>query len=169
MNELATQDKKQKLTPKQIEVLALIVSGHTYEGASAASGVAVATINAWMKKSAFNEEYRLGMERFRNIFESRMMALAQKASTKISQFMDSANPEVSLEASKITINAAVRLNNRYKELQVQGFIAPVQPLVIFPEGTKLPWAVKDALPMLPAIPEVIDAEATDVESDEDDE
>lgn len=151
---------KKKLTGKQIQVLASLVAGNSYEGAANAAGISPATIHSWMKEANFNEEYKLGMERFRNILESRMNAVAQRASKVINEFLESPNPEIKLEAAKIAINAAVRLNNRYKELQVQGFIAPVQPLVIFPAGTQLPWASKEPLPMLPAVPEdIIEADA----------
>lgn len=159
---LAVTDKK-KLSPKQLQVLALLVAGHTNEGAAELATVPLSTIQGWLKNSAFNEEYRLGMERFRMILESRVVALGQKATKKLSEFIDHQNPEVSLEASKVTLNAAVRLSNRYKELQVQGFIAPAQPLVVFPVGTQLPWAAKPALPELPEAPtDIIDVDAEDV-------
>lgn len=156
---------KSKLTPKQIQVLAQLVSGQSYEGAANASGISPATIHSWMKTPAFNEEYKLGMERFRNILESRMNAVAQRASKVINEFLDSPNPEIRLEAAKVAINAAVRLNNRYKELQVQGFIAPAQPLVVFPAGTQLPWASKEQLPLTPTVPDdIIEADAVEVAS-----
>jgi len=166
---LATTTKK-KLTGKQIQVLASLVAGNSFEGAANAADVSPSTIQLWMKDANFNEEYKLGMERFRNILESRMNAVAQRASKVINEFLDSPNPEIKLEAAKIAINAAVRLNNRYKELQVQGFIAPVQPLVIFPVGTQLPWASKEPLPMLPIVPEdIIEADAVEVENGSEDE
>jgi len=172
-NALATTTDKKKLTPKQTEVLSLLIMGHSIEGAANASGIAPSTIGSWLKIPFFNEEYRLAMERSRQIIENRLMSLAQKAMNRTNEFMDSANPDIRLEASKIVLNSTVRVLNRYKELQVQGFIAPAQPLVIFPTGTQLPWASKDSLPMLPAMPDdIIEAESTEVsepEADSDDE
>lgn len=159
---LVTTSKK-KLTGKQIQVLSSLVAGNSYEGAANVSGVSTSTINSWMRESHFHEEYKLGMERFRSILESRMNAVAQRASKVINEFLDSANPEIRLEAAKVAINAAVRLNNRYKELQVQGYIAPAQPLVVFPAGTQFPWASKESLPMLPQLPDnIIEVDAVEV-------
>jgi hypothetical protein len=167
-NALATTDKK-KLTPKQIQVLTLLIAGHTNEGAANNAEVAISTIHSWLKNPQFNEEYRVGMERYRMVLEGRLNSIAQIASNKIKEFLENPNPEIRLEAAKIAINAAVRSNNRYKELQVQGFIAPVQPLVIFPAGTQLPWAAKDSLPMLPVVPEdIIEAESVEISEPEED-
>ena len=158
---------KKKLTPKQLQVLTALVAGNSYEGAANLASINTSTISGWMRDSLFYEEYRLGMERQRAIFESRMVALSNKAGKVVSDFLDSSNPEHRLEAAKISINSAVRLSARYKELQVQGFIQPAQPLVVFPEGTKLPWASKAPLPAMPELPEgIIDVDAEDVSDSE---
>lgn len=125
--------------------------------------MSTATIHQWMKEPAFHEEYKLAMERFRSIFESRTVAVAQKAISVINKFLDDKNPEVKLEAAKIAVNSAVRLSNRYKELEIHGFVAPAQPLVIFPSDAQLPWASKESLPLLPEVPQdIIDAESVPV-------
>lgn len=163
MNSSLTTTTKKELTPQQIEVLSLIVSGQSYEQAAHAAGISPSVIHKWMKQPVFHEEYKLSMERFRNIFESRTVAVAQKGIKVIHEFLEDKNPEIRLEAAKVAVNSAVRLSNRYKELQVQGFIAPAQPLVIFPANTQLPWTAKESLPLLPDIPEdIIDAESVPV-------
>jgi hypothetical protein len=40
----------------------------------------------------------------------------------------------------LAIGAAVRLANRYKELQVEGYAPPLEPLVRFPPDFIPPWA-----------------------------
>lgn len=134
------------------------------------AGITVSTIHEWMRDSKFNEEYRLSMERQRSMFESAVIAIAAKGNKVIYEMMDSKDPEMKLEAAKISVNSAVRMVTRYKELQVQGFIAPVHPLVIFPAETKLPWAAKPELPMLPEAPtDIIDIEGMPVDDPEPDE
>ncbi len=131
------------------------------------AGVSTTTIHEWMRNEKFNEEYRLAMERQRSMFESAVIAIAAKGNKVIYEMMDSPDPEMKLEAAKISVNSAVRMVTRYKELQVQGFIAPVQPLVIFPAETKLPWAAKAELPMLPDVPtDIIEVEGMPVDDPE---
>lgn len=166
---LATQGdgKKKKLSPKQVQALALLVAGHTHEGVAGVVEIPITTLQSWLQNPLFNDEYRLAMERYRMILEGRLNSIAQKASNKINEFLDSTNPEIRLEAAKIAINAAVRANNRYKEVQVQGLIQP-QPLVVFPVGTQLPWASKAPLPELPEAPsDIIDVDSEDVTGDSD--
>jgi hypothetical protein len=158
------------LVPRQHKAIAALLAGHNTEGAAAAAEVKPATIRAWMKEGDFREELRLGQERVRQAFESRLMIGAQKGLGVVYKAMDHPNLDTQLEASKIMISSAVRIANRYKELQVEGYIAPAVPLVIFPVGTKLPWANKQLPPAIPVTQfddEAIDVEATEVEEGKD--
>lgn len=143
----------------------LLATGVSNDQAAAAAGVSANTIRKWMHNEAFRAELRDVMERARQIFESRIMALATNAAVVIQKLMASQDLAQQTEGAKMALNAAVRLVARYKELQVDGYIPPSVPLVVFPEGTKMPWASGPALPPGPA---PIDVESKVVDDPEPD-
>jgi hypothetical protein len=150
--------KAKYLSSKQTQALALLVTGQTQEAAAKAVHVTTKTMQDWMRDNRFRDELRLALERMRQTFESRVMGLANNAAVVVQEMIaDGADKERQLEATKIAFNAAVRLSNRYKELQVEGYVAPAQPLVVFPVGTRFPWQA----PLLPA--QVIDTDTVDAE------
>lgn len=159
--------KKPDLTPKQITALALLASGLSQEKAATEAGVSLVTMVEWMKTEKFREELRLAAERARSTFESRVFNLANNSAVVVGDMIaDDKDKDRQLEGVKLAFNAAVRLANRYKELQVEGFIAPVQPLVVFPAGTKFPWQNNATLPPVPLeIPETIDVDAEVVDEE----
>jgi len=168
---------KTKLKPKQVQAVGLLISGQTEEQVSANVGVSRTTLTGWLRDNTFADELRLANERLRQMFESRVMGLANNAAVVVGEMIeDKQDKERQLEGAKLAFNAAVRLANRYKELQVEGIVAPAQPLVVFPVGTKFPWQNKLAATKPLEIPEstddelsdgeVIDVEAVDVSGDD---
>jgi hypothetical protein len=156
---------RKALSPKQHKALALLVAGQTQESVSLALHVKHNTIREWMRDETFRDELRLALERMRQTFEARVMQLANNASVVVGQMIEGSDPDRQLEGAKLAFNAAVRLSNRYKELQVEGYVAPAQPLVVFPAGTKFPWQGAAVLPPgseMPQLPAAIDAEVYDV-------
>ena len=153
---------KKDLSAKQLTALGLLVKGHSQEEAAVAAKVRQSTVREWMKEATFRDELRLALERMRQTFEARVMGLANNSAVVLAEMIaDDTNKERQLEGVKLAFNSAVRLSNRYKELQVEGFVAPAQPLVVFPVGTRFPWQNRMTLPDVPLeIPaDVIDVEA----------
>ena len=161
--------KKPALSPKQIKALAMLAAGQTNEAAATAAGVKVKRLQEWLRDPVFADELRLCLERMRQTFEARVMVLANNASGVVANLLEDKNPDRQIEGAKIAFNAAVRLSNRYKELQVEGIVAPAQPLVVFPPGTKFPWQSQVEANVPLEIPETVDAEEVEVVSDEADE
>ncbi len=152
---------KKDLSAKQLTALGLLVKGHSQEEAALAAKVRQTTVRDWMKEESFRDELRLALERMRQTFEARVMGLANNSAVVLAGMIaDDTNKERQLEGVKLAFNSAVRLSNRYKELQVEGFVAPAQPLVVFPVGTRFPWQNRMTLPDVPLeIPaDVIDVE-----------
>jgi hypothetical protein len=159
--------KRTKLAPKQLKALSLLAAGVSQEAVAEAVEVQRPTVAAWMNTELFQEELRIAAERSRQTFESRVFNLANNSAVIVGDMIkDEKNKERQMEGVKLAFNAAVRLANRYKELQVEGYVAPTQPLVIFPQGTVFPWKNKAILPPMPLeIPETIDIEAEEVDGD----
>jgi len=157
--------KKKDLNAKQHKALALLVAGMTQEQAAVAAGVRKETVGDWLRDNKFTDELRLALERMRQTFEARVMGLANNAAVVVGDMIaDDKDKERQLEGAKLAFNAAVRLSNRYKELQVEGYVAPAQPLVVFPSGTRFPWQNRITAPPQPLeIPEVVDVDAEVVE------
>jgi len=154
---------KKDLSAKQLTALGLLVKGHSQEEAALAAKVRQTTIRDWMKEESFRDELRLALERMRQTFEARVMGLANNSAVVLAEMIaDDTNKERQLEGVKLAFNSAVRLSNRYKELQVEGFVAPAQPLVVFPVGTRFPWQNRMTLP---AVPLEIPADVIDVEAE----
>jgi hypothetical protein len=110
-----------------------------------------------MKEHEFREELRLAMERMRHQFESRIVGLANNAAVVVQEAMESKDLETRMDAAKTAINAAVRMATRYKELQVEGYVPPPQPMIILPPGSRMPW---ENAPVPTSLP--IDVEATEI-------
>lgn len=153
---------RDQLTPKQIKAIALLAYGQTHQRVAQEVGVTEATVRGWISRNPFKKELTRTMERVREAFEARMFALGHNATAIVNEMMTSNDQEQKVEGAKISINAAVRLASRYKELQVEGF-APAVPLIVFPSGTTPPWA--GTPPTLPPPTEgtTIDVEAGIVE------
>lgn len=161
--------KRKDLSAKQYKALAVMGAGGSQDAAALAAKVPQAKMVLWMRDARFRDELRLLTERVRQTFESRVFALANNSAGIVGEMIaDNTDKNRQLEGVKLAFNSAVRLANRYKELQVEGVIAPAQPLVVFPVGTKFPWQNKIALPPVPLeIPETIDVDAEVVDSDDD--
>ena len=153
---------KKDLSVKQHKALALLVAGQTQEAAAAAAGVRQKTMIEWMRDNVFRDELRLALERMRQTFEARVMGLANNAAVVVGDMIaDDGDKDRQLEGAKLAFNAAVRLSNRYKELQIEGYVAPAQPLVVFPPGTQFPWQGQLSLPA-----QIIDVESTEAGPEE---
>lgn len=159
--------KRTKLAPNQLKALSLLTADVSQEAVANAIEVQTGTISTWMNTELFREELRIAAERSRQTFESRVFNLANNSAVIVGDMIkDEKNKERQMEGVKLAFNAAVRLANRYKELQVEGYVAPTQPLVIFPQGTVFPWKNKAILPPMPLeIPETIDVESEEVDGD----
>jgi hypothetical protein len=157
-----------KFTPRQIKTLSLLSAGLSPDAVGIEVGVDPRKISSWLNSERFQEELRIAAERARQRFESRVFSLANNSAVIVGDMIkDDKNKDRQLEGVKLAFNAAVRLANRYKELQVEGYVAPTQPLVIFPQGTVFPWKNKAILPPMPLeIPETIDVESEEVDGDE---
>lgn len=156
-----------KLTPRQQKAVMLLATGVSNEQAAIAVGVSAGLVSKWLRNEAFRNELRDAMERMRQIFEGRIMSLAANAATVIQKLMADPSLDRQTEGAKMALGAAVRLVARYKELQVEGYVPPPVPLVVFPEGTKMPWA-QPSLPATIAIDveaEVVDDSDTGTEPD----
>lgn len=154
---------KKTVTPKQIKALVILATGGSNEKAAVAASVTPATIRNWTRDETFSEELRLTMERTRHQFESRVMQVANNAMVVVQDAMSSPSAEVRLKGANLALNAAVRLSTRYKELQVEGYVPPPTPMIVFPAGTKQPWANTKML-AAPEMPEggIVDVEAIEV-------
>lgn len=156
--------KTKNLSAKQLTALALLVKGHTQDEVASVVKVKPVTIREWLRNETFGDELRLALERMRQTFEARVMGLANNSAVVLAGMIaDDTNKERQLEGVKLAFNSAVRLSNRYKELQVEGYVAPAQPLVVFPAGTRFPWQSRMELPPLPL--EIPEGEVIDVESE----
>lgn len=160
---------KKGLSTKQTQALALLVAGQTKDQVSTVAGVSNKTLEKWFKDPVFRDELRLALERMRQTFEARVMGLANNAAVVVQDMIaDQNDKNRQLEGAKLAFNAAVRMANRYKELQVEGYVAPAQPLVVFPAGTKFSWQQPLVVPPTPMLelPEPIDVDAEVVEENE---
>lgn len=138
----------------------VLATGQKNETAAAAAGVGIRSVQKWMKDPTFREELRQTMERMRQVFEGRVMQLANNAAVVVQEMLTHPDMDRRAEGAKLALNAAVRLSTRYKELQMEGYVPPPQPMIVLPPGSRMPWenAVRTALPE--ATPDTIDAEAT---------
>lgn len=134
--------RKKLLTPKQMKALVALTSGLTNRKAAELAGVSEATICNWIRTNAFHKEFTKAMERMRYAFEARVISAGQDAIAVVHKELDNPDVEIRLKAGTSLANNAVRVGSRYKELEVSGALPSAQPLVIFPEGTKMPWNAK---------------------------
>jgi len=124
------------LSPKQHRAIMLLASGATNDQVAVGVGVKLGTVRVWLRNEFFRTEVRRAMERVRQIFESRMMSLASNAAVVVDKMIsDNKDPDRQSEGAKLALNAAVRLSNRYKELQVEGYVPP--PMFVLPEGSRI--------------------------------
>jgi transposase len=154
--------KKGEITPKQNKALMVLAVGQSNDAAAKIAGVTTRTIANWMKEEPFHEELRRAMERMRQMFEGRVMSLANNGAVIIQEAMQHPNFEYRMDGAKTALGAGVKLASRYKELRAEGFVPPTAPLVIFPEGSVPCWANTKALP------QTIDVEAEVVPDDDSD-
>lgn len=139
---MGTLTKKKLLTPKQMKALVALTAGMTQKKAAELAGVSEATINNWLRLNAFHKEFRKAMERMRYEFEARTISAGLDGVAVIHKELNHADVEVRLKAGTALANNAVRVGSRYKELEVSGALPAAQPLVVFPDGTQMPWNAK---------------------------
>jgi len=137
-----TKTSKKKLTPKQLKALTVLATGGTHKKAAAVAGVSENTIANWTKENEFHREFQKAMERMRYQFEARAIAAGQDAIAVVHRELENKDVETRLKAGNTLIGASVRLGTRYKELEVSGALPAPQPMIIFPEGTNMPWNAK---------------------------
>ncbi len=148
----------ESLSPLQEKAVLLLATGHTHEAVAKRLGKSTVTIYRWERNDDFQAEKRQAVDRMRNGFESRIFALAGNAVVVAQRMLESNDPELQATGVKVVLNSAVRLAARFKELQVQGY-APLAPMVVFPEGTRMPWCQ----PLLPSAPPTVDVDAVVVD------
>ena len=165
MGALTKKDKKKSLTPKQMKALTVLATGGTWAKAAEAAGVGKTTISKWVRLNEFHRELTKAMERMRYAFESRAIAAGQDAIAVAHNELKHKDADIKLKASNILVGAAVRLGSRYKELEVSGALPAPQPMIIFPDNTRMPWNAKpvDVIVDVKAkeLPEKIDEEEED--------
>jgi hypothetical protein len=147
---------KKKLTPRQERAVMVLAVGQKNETAAQAAGVGVRSVQKWMKDPTFREELRQTMERMRQVFEGRVMQLANNAAVVVQEMLQDHDPNRRAEGAKLALNAAVRLSTRYKELQMEGYVPPPQPMIVLPPGSRMPWENTPTA----ALPEAVEVEAT---------
>ncbi len=159
------------LSAKQRKAVELLATGTSNTRCAMVIGVKPGTISGWMRQDKFRAEIRLMMERTREIFEARIIGLASDSAVVVQRALSSDDIDLQMAGARLALNAAVRLANRYKELQVQGYVPP--PLFVLPEGSRISTvrvAPTPPLSMPPRIVEgrVVDIKALPIETDEDD-
>lgn len=133
--------RKKELKPKQIQALILLAEGKSHRSVAEAVGVSQKTLSIWKREDLFHKEFKKAMERMRYEFEARIVAAGQNAVVAVNKELENPSAELRIKAGATLVNAAVRLGARYKELEVTGAI-PTTPIVVFPEGTNMPWNAK---------------------------
>lgn len=169
--ETTPSDKLARISPKQSRAIMALAVGHNVDRAAAESGISPRKLRKLLREETFRRELDTAMAHIRQMFEGRMMSLANNAATVVQDLMvatkkkgDKEIPDLDTRAkgAQLALGAAVKLATRYKELQVEGFAPPAAPLVLFPESMKAPW-----LNTPQSLPEpVIDVEAEVVETDD---
>ena len=170
MGAITKKKAKRTLSPKQMKALVALTSGQSHKKAAELAGVSEATISNWMRTNLFHKEFTKAMERMRYAFEARVVAAGQDAIAVIHKELDNPDVEIRLKAGTSLANNAVRIGSRYKELEVSGALPAQQPMIIFPQDTKMPWNSKPVEVVVDAKAVVVDAKAKELPSgSEDDE
>jgi hypothetical protein len=94
------------------------------------------------------------------------MIVANNSLHTVQEALDGKDPVLALKAASLGLAAATRLAARYKEHQLEGFIPPTQPMIVFPVATKMPWNQKSLPPVVE--PDVIDVEGKEIDDGADD-
>jgi hypothetical protein len=155
--------RKLDITPKQNKALMALVAGQTNEAAANAAGVSQNTLYRWMKDEKFRDELSLFMQRTRMQFEARINRVANNATVVVQQMLESPDISQRAQGAKLALQTASRLASRYKELQVEGYVPPPTPMIVFPEGSKPAWMNKQ-LPPAPDPPEDLVVEAEEIKT-----
>lgn len=142
--------------------MALLATGASNERCAMAIGVRPMTISAWMKREDFRMEVRRAMERMRQIFEGRIMGLAANAAVVVERMITSQDMDIQAAGAKLALNSAVRLANRYKELQVEGYVPP--PVFVLPEGSRVSTVRVAPSPPAPEPPKLVEGRIVDVKA-----
>ena len=148
------------LSPKQLKAVGLLATGASNERCAMVIGVRPTTIASWMKHDPFRSEVRRAMERMRQIFEGRIMGLAANAAVVVERMLTSNDMDVQADGAKLALNAAVRLANRYKELQVEGYVPP--PIFVLPEGSRVSTVRIAPTPPTVSQPRLVEGRIVDV-------
>jgi hypothetical protein len=158
-------DKKKELTPKQVRALSVLSLGQSQVQAAKEAKVNQNTLTVWMKDEKFRDELRLLMERMRQQFESRVMIAANDGMAVIQKAMRNKDEDLKLRAANSAVNAGVRIATRYKELQVEGYVAPLAPMIVFADGQADPIFNPTKIPAHSLGPGVIDTTAEEIDGD----
>jgi len=89
--------------------------------------------------------------------------VANNATVVLQQMLEAPDMATKAQGVKLSIQSATRLASRYRELQVEGYVPPPVPMIVFPEGSKPAWMNKQ-LPPAPDPPKdlIVDAEEIEV-------
>jgi len=79
------------LTIRQEKALAKLLQGRSITAAARKVGVRRETIHHWMKQPAFRREYHDGCKKLRHEIESRLIVLANKATSVVERALDADN------------------------------------------------------------------------------
>jgi transposase-like protein len=152
--------KRETLSAKQHQAIAELTGGQTQEKAAQLVGVNKNTLSKWMNDELFMREVRLVSERARMQFESRLNVAANDGLAVMQKAMRSDDGNRALKAAVAAVNAEVKVGERYKKLQVEGFIAPA-PMIVIAPGEPHPIFNPQPLPQA----DVIDTTAEELDGD----
>jgi len=89
------------LTIRQQGALANLLEGSSITAAARKVGVRRETLHTWMKQPVFLREYRDGCEKLRHEIESKMIMMANKATSVIDQALDAGNTKAAMDIIKL--------------------------------------------------------------------
>jgi len=89
------------LTIRQEGALAKLLEGSSITAAARKVGIRRETLHTWMKQPVFLREYRDGCEKQRHEIESKLIMMANKATSVIDQALDAGNTKAALDILKL--------------------------------------------------------------------
>jgi len=90
-----------KFTIRQQGTLAKLLQGQSITDAARKVGVRRETLHTWMKQPVFLREYHDGCEKLRHEIESKIIMMANKATSVIDQALDAGNTKAALDILKL--------------------------------------------------------------------
>jgi hypothetical protein len=116
----------EKLSPKQIHALALLLQGESIENTAKAVGVSSQSIDNWLKKDDFKEQFNKGKDQVYSAVVNKLTTLATKALDSLESVLDSreASHDTKVRAAKVVVDnipryRSIDLADRLEKLEEQ--------------------------------------------------